>query len=184
MKRQISRISVLAGLTILSTGAVLAQKTTTTDQVPGFYNPKTHTFQMKVQPEVDPDVAAPKIYSGTLKYEITVKLVTPVASGQELACSGTALIEDVGGATYYEESVSGIAKVSGSSATCTLSLPYSWSLSAATSDTISLGYDLEIVATTTNAALEFTGRTHTSGLAPLKVPAVGATTAIPISATI
>ncbi len=75
---------------LLLTGVATAQTSNKAEQVPGYYNPKTHTFQVKVQPEVDPDAAAPKTYTGTLKYEISVKLVTPVATGEELVCSANA----------------------------------------------------------------------------------------------
>lgn len=184
MKNQTSRVAALAGVAFLLTGAALAQKSTGADQIPGFYNPKTHTFQVKVQPEVDPEASAPKIYTGTFSFDITVKLVTPVASGHELACTAGASVDDLSGTGFYIESASAVAKVTGSSATCTVSIPYSWSLSDGATDSVSLSYDLEIVPTTTNAALAFTSRTHSSELAPIKVPATGVTTAVPISATL
>ena len=180
----ISRISAITGIAFMLTGAAMAQQSTKPDQVPGFYNPKTHTFQVKIQPQVDPEAAAPKVYTGTLSYDVTVKLVTPVASGQELVCSATALVEDVGGTGYYEETASTTAKVSGSTATCTVLIPYSWSLADGATDTVGISYSLEILPTTSSAALAFTSRDHTSELAPIKVPATGTTTAIPISATI
>ena len=186
MIKQISRVAALTGAVMLLTSAALAQKSTSKlDQIPGFYNPKTHTFQARVVPEADPDATAPKTYTGTLKFDITVKLVTPVASGQELVCTTTALVEDENGSGgFYEESASGIGKVSGSTGTCTIDIPYSWNLSAATSDSVDISYNLEIIPTSSNAIVDYTTRTHTSELLPIKVPATGATTAIPVSATI
>ena len=181
---QISRMSALTSLAFLLTVVATAQTSNKAEQVPGYYNPKTHTFQVKVQPEVDPDAAAPKTYTGTLKYEISVKLVTPVATGEELVCSANALVDDVSGTGYYEETASTTAKVSGSTATCTVSIPYAWALADGTTDTVGIGYSLEIVPTTTGAATQFNGRESIGELAPIKVPTTGATTAIPISATI
>ena len=185
MSKQNNRFVALSGLVFALAGSAVAQQSKEVT-IPGFYNPKTHTFQAKVLPAVDPETAnaAAKVYTGTLEYEITAKLVTPVTSGHELACTVSALVEDLSGTGFYQEGASGVAKVSGSTATCTINIPYSWSLVDGTTDTVTLGYDLEIVPTSTTNLATYTSRTHSSELAPIKIPTSGAATPIIISATL
>ena len=190
MTKQSLRILALTGAVLSLSSAVFAQQTKADQPEVGVYNPKTHTFTTRPHRLVVPDAVSPKIYTGTFKFDMTVKLVTPVASGQELICSATAGVDDYdssNGTFYniYDEDAATVAKVSGSTATCTVSIPYSWSLEYATTDAISYGYTLEIVPSSTSSSLiDFGYRTHTSEVPSGKVPAAGATTTIPISATL
>jgi hypothetical protein len=178
------RIFVLAGLAFALAGSALAQQAPTTKGIPGYLNPKTHTFSARVRPAAAPDATTTKTYTGTLKFEYTIKLDTPVASGQALYCEASADVEDTTGDEYYEEEATVTAKVSGSTATCTVNIPYSWALADESADTIGLSYDLVILPTSTTTLEYYAVREHTSGLPAIKVPTSGATTDITIAATI
>jgi hypothetical protein len=179
------RTLALAGLALGLAGSALAQQTPPAKGIPGYLNPKTHTFSARVRPSAAPDATTVKTYTGTLKFEYTIKLDTPVASGQALYCEAAADVEDTTGDEFYEEEAASTAKVSGTTATCTVNIPYSWGLADESADTIGLSYDLVIFPTsTTTLDYYYAVREHTSGLPALKVPTSGATTVIPVAATI
>lgn len=129
--------------------------------------------------------------TGTFVAKFTIKLATAVPSGSEVLCAlNTSVVED--NTTTYTvnneiyDTKTAKATVSGSTATCSISLPYSWYLSTPSSDTASLTYYLYIInSTATNQA----GETRTSsqfvpGAGAIKIPANGSTTTYTISATI
>jgi len=65
----------------------------------------------------------------------------------------SAQVDDENKTTYTADNViydeaSAVATVNGSTATCTVKLPYYWYLSNASTDTVSLTYTLEILGTT------------------------------------
>jgi hypothetical protein len=190
MLRSTLRLVTLSTFGLVFAGAAMAQQSTTSKGIPGYLNPRTHTFEAKVRQAI-PEATTANTYSGTYKFEIKVTLVTPVGSGEEVVCNAIADVEDYNKTTYavyndYEETASSVATVSGSTATCNVNIPYSWSLAYASSDIVSLDYLVTIVPTSTNSPLlEYSVRTHQGGIASLtSVPSTGSTTVIPVSATI
>jgi hypothetical protein len=89
MFKQALRIFVLSGLALATAGSAVAQQSaqqSTDGTPPGVYHPRTHTFAARPHRLVVEAATTPVIYNGTFKFVFTVKLVTPVASGQELYC--------------------------------------------------------------------------------------------------
>jgi len=190
MIKQFTRIFVLAGLGLALTGAAMAQETPGTSAPRGILNARTHKLEAKPRPAVIPEAVSPVVYTGTLKFVYTIKLVTPVTSSEEVVCSADAIVEDYNTSTdvfynEYSEFATSIGKVSGSTATCTTEIPYSWALEYASTDMVTYDYDIAILPTSVSST-EVIGATreHTSLLPSTKVPAAGATTTIAISATL
>jgi hypothetical protein len=80
----------------------------------------------------------------------------------------------------YEESVNATATGSGTTRTCTLTIPYAWSLGTQSSDSMTITY-IAVGSSTSPVAQ------RTSGLSPLetvKVPASGATTTVTAAVTL
>ena len=128
--------------------------------------------------------------TGTFVSKFTVKLVTPVPSGGELACSLNATTDEINTTTgtvsnEIEEIASVKATVNGSTATCTVTLPYSWYLSSPSTDTVELSYNLQILSSTTSTAgtVRYSSQ-FVPGAGSIKVPASGSTTTYTISATL
>ena len=178
------RTLFLFGMGFSLAGVAIAQHLDQSEKIPGYFNPKTHTFTARTLSKNVSD-AATSTYAGTLKYVYTVKLDTAVPSGDELVCEAGANVEDSGTGNFYEEIAEGKATVSGSTASCTVNIPYSWALSTASSDMVDVSYELSTVpvSPTSNGA-EVLAREHESSLSPIKIPTTGATTTITISATI
>jgi hypothetical protein len=129
--------------------------------------------------------------TGTFVAKFTIKLVSAVPSGSEVECVLDADTEDINDSTYtvnnsIAESASGKATVSGSTATCTATLPYSWYLLYPTTDTVELTYQLYILSpTATNqTAISRVSDQYVPGAGAIKVPATGTTTTYTISATL
>jgi hypothetical protein len=156
-------------------------------EIPGYLNPKTGAFRPKLTNATTP-VAAVKYatYTGTLEFEFTITVDSKIPSGQEVDCEATASLADEG--TYENvitEEASAIATVSGTTATCKVKIPYSWSLANATEDEIALNYQLAIVPTSiTNETDALPVRRSFQNLAPIAVPKTGTTTTETVDATI
>jgi hypothetical protein len=129
-------------------------------------------------------------YTGTIQATITAHLVTPVPTGGSVVCGLTASVVDISTTETIDNEVSEEAEtkatVSGSTATCVVKIPHSWYLPNASHDTVSLGYSISIIGSSTS----FTGvlTRSSSGLIPgapsIKVPPTGSTTSFTISATL
>ncbi len=149
----------------------------------GYLDP--HTGAFRPVPQVVPDGEEPPtstVFTGTVTLTITVTLKTTAIT--TVTCSGNVLTEDAAttiSPTIYEESNSVTASGSGTTRTCKISIPYSWSLSSQSSDTMSISYTVLGTEGTTEVLQRTANR---SPLATDKVPANGATTALTAAVTL
>jgi len=184
MLKQALGVIAVSGLGMFLSGSPLAQPSNAVPGIPGYYNPTTHTFQTRVTPRALPDASTLKDYTGTLKFEYTIKVDTPVPSGEEMLCEASTLLEDdASDGLEYQESASSVAKVSGSSASCTVQIPYAWPLEE-TSGTVSISYSVVIAPSSATSQInEYATRAHSSATY-IALPSVGATTVVPLSVTL
>ena len=135
--------------------------------------------------------AAATPVAGTLVAKFTIKLVTAVPSGSEVLCGLTATVTDENTTTYaianeIYENASTKATVSGTTATCTVIIPYSWYLTNGSTDTADLSYTLSIVSptATNDSGQNRYSNQYVPGAGAISIPANGATTTYTISATL
>jgi len=119
---------------------------------------------------VDPETTF-TTYTGEIVFKLTVTIKSSISTSTAIYCLGDADVSDTSG-VYHDEEAVVVAARSGSSATCTVTVPYSWALSDASSDAVSLEYS--VIAG--NATTEQFDRASDHGLVSIKVPANGATT--------
>jgi hypothetical protein len=183
MVKPILSLLAVSGLGLFLTGASSTPQTDADRGIPGYLNPRTLTFQARPTPHVVPDTVTLKDYTGTLKFEYTITVHTTVPSGQELLCEASTIVVDEGGTGLeYMESASSPAKVSGTSGTCTVEIPYSWPLESPSD--VSISYSLLIAPTSATSQFnEYPTRSHSSDT-DIAMPAVGATTTILLKATV
>jgi len=160
--------------------------------VRGIMDPTTGVFTPTPPAVADEDAAAAAIIptTGKLVVAFTIKLVTPVPTGGSLFCIVIAAVSDV--STTFQlnnqisEEATTKATVSGGTATCTVTIPYSWNLTNAAKDTVDLQYDLDMAGSVTSPG--FLTRTSSQFVVPgagaIKVPANGATSSFKVAATI
>jgi hypothetical protein len=174
---------------------VFGQETTAAKPgIPGVVDPKTGVFTATPRVVADENVPAAAITptTGKLVVSFTVKLVTPLPAGGSLLCSVFASVLETtssppfGISAEITEEASTKATVAGSTATCKVSIPYSWNLTHASTDTASLQYSLVMVSSTVSTATlaRSSSQNVVPGAGAIKVPANGMTSNFAVAATI
>jgi hypothetical protein len=137
--------------------------------IPGYLDPKTGTFKPLILLEDLGGPAATAPTTGKLVFTFTVTISSTTLTTAAVSCTLEAYV--IGATDNYIESAAAAATGTGASRTCTVTLPYSWILTTAATDTISLSYDVEAINTTSGAY-----RDSAHSPAAIKVPATGTTT--------
>jgi len=181
-------------LSVALCGSVLANAQSETEhkKIVGYQDADTGQFHPLDKEVPEATTTAPT--TGEYEVTFTIALKSPVPTGGSVLCGTTIIVSadslTTGTGNAYTESSYAVAKVSGSTATCTVNTPYSWLLPAASSTTEAIlggSYTLSILppsgTTLTIATLE--GRSSSSSFLSAKaVPATGTTTKLSVSATL
>jgi hypothetical protein len=140
-------------------------------------------------------------YTGTIDITVTVKLISTLPKDTTLRCSGSVGLEVItteqitpnlglGTGSFLNNQESVNATISGSTATCKFSLPYSWAVPASTSKstvtvsgiTGSVGIAATATETTGSIPTNIVVRsTSASLIGPATIPADGSTTTLTAS---
>lgn len=136
--------------------------------------------------------ASGSTFTGTLQLGFTIRLATPVPSGGTVLCSLTASVQDTSTSGLdgsFTEIDTATATVSGSTATCTAKIPYSWYLVDAATDVVELGYTVAMVGPSTSITTVAGASVRESsgdilGAASIKIPATGTITYLHVAPTI
>lgn len=158
-------------------------QTTKTPAIPGilgYMDPHTGVFHPIPGASSDDAEAPPATtFTGTINLTITITVKTSGLTSFTCVAS-TSVVDGTTSPTVYGESDTVLATGSGSTRTCTLSIPYSWSLTTQSSDTMTTSYTVTGIASTGTPA-------RSADRTPLdsrKVPASGATTTLTASVTL
>jgi hypothetical protein len=194
---QLSFVETVAAVLVASGLAVAASAQTDgpKPQAPnrkvfGYQDAKTGVFHpmLKIEPDL---TTAPT--TGTIELTITITLKTPVPTGGSVYCSTELDASSESETTFtgldYIETSFSVAKVTGSTATCTVTTPYSWILpKASTTQTNALSavYTVGIYPPTATPTVvdEENYRTSTGPFGGTTIPATGAITKYTVSATL
>lgn len=150
----------------------------------GYLDPHTGAFRAvpAVSEEAVVDAPAATLFTGTITVTITVTLKTTTLT--VVSCNAESFVQDnlTGGAPRsIIESNTVAATGTGTTRTCKLSIPYSWSLLTSANDSITTSYSV-------SGSVGATGLPQrSSSLSPLdtrKVPASGTTTALTAAVTL
>jgi len=160
-----------------------ASKTPSKPGILGFLDPTTGAFR-PVPPasEEGPDTAAPTTFTGTITATLTITLKTTALTN--VLCSADTIVFDAAATVsprFYFETDSVAATGTGATRTCTLKIPYAWSLFTQSSDSMTTNYVVSGTTGTTGLPA------RSSGLSPLdtrKVPANGTLTALTANVTL
>lgn len=138
--------------------------------------------------EAVPAVAAT---TGKFVFTFTVTVSSTVPKNGVVVCTAYASVSESSGQSIQQHAI-GIVTPSAGKATCTVNMPYSWTLATASSDKVVLSYRVEV-----DYGYEFTASNGTGtavqlassnlvneNLATISVPLDGATTKESVSATI
>lgn len=143
----------------------------------GYLDPKTGAFKPVAQAGEAPALGFTTV-NGEFEFKISVTIKSSISTTTSLLCESHVSTFDTGGGVSHTETAIVAASRSGSTATCTVVIPYAWALATASTDSVSLDYSVIAGSATTPSRIS----THT--LAPIKVPANGMTTVETVAVTI
>jgi hypothetical protein len=149
----------------------------------GYLDPQTGAFR-PVPPAVEADVEQPAATTITGTITVTLTITIKSTGIANVNCTANVSVSDAvtTAPTFLGETNSVAATGTGTTRTCRLTIPYSWSLATPTTDNMSTSYIVFGGATATGGL-----PTRTSSRSPLdtrKVPANGATTPLTAAVTI
>jgi hypothetical protein len=191
--QSIDRSSLVLGavLAALSAAAAHADTGANAARVLGYEDPQTGKFH--ALPTAVADASATPI-TGTVEVSFAIKLATTFAKGTTITCSIdlTGSAENTTTFTFitYEESAGGTATITGSTATCTATIPYSWLIPAASTtevDSFTGSYTVAAYPATSTATnlLTVAYRTSSSGFVSLKaIPPSGTVSKYTVNVTL
>jgi hypothetical protein len=149
----------------------------------GYLDPQTGAFRpVPTATEENPDPSALTTYGGTITITLTITVKSTGLTS--FSCTADVVAVDNAGsasARGYSENVNATATGSGTTRTCKMTIPYSWSLLTQSSDSMTTSYSVTGLSTSS----PLIGRS--SNLYPLdtrKIPASGTTTALTAAATL
>jgi hypothetical protein len=124
-------------------------------------------------------------FTGSIVVNFTVTVSSAIASTTPIGCLAVASLVDTGTTNRIVE-VGGTAVTRGTGTTvaCSVTIPYSWGLTSAATDTVSVSYSVLSPAGFSTPAGEFPEREHSTPLAKIKVPATGTTSTFTVTARI
>jgi len=186
-----SVLFTLLSLPLLVAAPLLAQDTNAVQnkKVLGYQDPQTGAFQPLAREVPEAASTAPTTGTVTLTLNITVKSKFPTGTSRTIVCSSE-LTESTISTSFTSssmniENASVNATGSGTTYTCTVSIPYSWILPSSSYSTSLTGdYTVEVVNTANTAAPALL-RYHASDFMVLsKIPANGVITSYTLNVTL
>jgi hypothetical protein len=163
-------------------GSALAQNTPN-KRTFGYIDGKTGIFHpLNRTPLSEEAAAAITPTTGTFVYSVTITVSSALPTTATITCDLSGGTDDLVSGVYSNE-VEVTAKRTGNTATCTLTMPYSWDLADASKDTV----ELDLGITATNGSFGSAGYYFEEFIAPATtsaVPKTGTTTTKSVTATI
>ena len=155
--------------------------------IPGYFDPASGAFSPFNQPLVTENslsAAAASPSTGKFVVNFTIAIRSSIPTAYPISCDVAAYTTEIDASynvSMFNESASVVAtRVSATSATCTVTIPYSWPLLSPSTDKVSLSYSISTQGTT-NA---LSSRTSNLSIGKIAVPANNATTTKTVSAVI
>jgi hypothetical protein len=175
--------------TLLLVACVLpmhAQQTTRrTPGIPGYLDARGgfHVLPPMIDDTNNADIDAVTTFNGTFVVNFTITLTSSIPTADKISCLATATVFDTASTNTIEETAAVAATRTGTTATCKVTIPYSWQLASGTTDQVQLTYEISApgILTTTNG---LPLRTSLGGLGHIAVPKNGTTTTETVVATI
>jgi hypothetical protein len=185
VKHKLSIFSILFASLFVMSVSLWGQTSATPRGIRGYLDPQTGVFHALPAAQLDDDDADRVVTTvgGKFVVNFTITVDSTIASTTKIGCNVEASLAD--GTNFISEQA-GTAVTRGSATTvaCSVTIPYSWKLSTASTDMVSLTYTITSPTEISTATLEYPLRISSQSIATIKVPANGATTTETVTATI
>jgi hypothetical protein len=117
-------------------------------------------------------------------FHFTITVKSTIASTDAIACIAGVSTEDLGTVNGIVDGAgTAVTRGTGTTVTCTVTVPYSWKLATASTDRVNLSYSV-ILPVNFTATTGYPKRQGTQSLGTIAVPVSGTTTTEAIAATI
>jgi hypothetical protein len=180
---RITKLSLICTCFVMVASAVWGQTANRPAKpgILGYFDPQTGTFRpVPSAADGDSDLPAATTFTGTVTLTLTITLKT--AGLTNFTCSEDVSVTDgTTSPSFFTESNTVAGTGSGTTRTCKLSIPYSWSLTTQASDNMTTNYS--VVGTTGTTGLPQRSSSHFP-VDTRKVPANGATTTLTAAVTL
>jgi hypothetical protein len=158
-------------------------------KVPGFLNLKSGQFSPVSGVHVVPETSSTMFTRGTIELTLTINVVSDLPRGTAISCgmdvNVTALNVSDGALGSWVETASAVASVHGTTATCTLIIPYYWLLpSAAENELRTLSGRFTVTATDASIKPSVLRSTNQPFLSTTTIPSNDTTSKYRANATI
>jgi len=175
--------AVICSLGLLASGFAQTTETQKKTAVFGYMDPKTGLFHSLARTPLSPEEAAAIVpTTGKFVFNVTITVNSALSTKAVIGCEAVGGVADLT-TGEFTNIVAVTATRSGTTATCTVTVPYSWDLATPAKDTVA--FDLSVSASVgTLGSTTFYDETFTAPGITTKVPANGATTTENITTTI
>jgi hypothetical protein len=106
-----------------------------------------------------------------------------LASSVKIGCEVSTTLDDVSSGKIILETAAVAATRSGSTATCAVTIPYSWSLASGSTDKVSLSYNITAPVEATSSTVLPSRSSLVENFLTISVPGNGTTTTEAVTAT-
>jgi len=176
--------ALAACLLFACTAPALAQQTQRfIPGIPGYLDARGgfHVFLPVIDDNATQDAVT--TFTGTIVVNFTITISSTIPTTDKISCLASASVFDTGSTGSIQETAAVAATRSGATATCKVTIPYSWPLVSGTTDQVQLTYEVSApgLFTATNG---LPLRTSTQSIAHIAVPKSGTTTTETVVATI
>jgi len=122
-------------------------------------------------------------FTGIIVVNFTITISSTIPTTDKISCLASASVFDTGSTGSIQETAAVAATRTGATATCKVTIPYSWPLVSGSTDQVQLTYEISApgLFTATNG---LPLRTSTQSIAHIAVPKSGTTTTETVVATI
>jgi hypothetical protein len=170
-------------LGLVASGLAQTTETQKKTAVFGYMDPQTGLFHSLARTPLSPEEAAAITpTTGKFVFNVTITVNSALSTKAVIGCEVAGGVADLT-TGEFSNVVAVTATRTGTTAKCTLTVPYSWDLATPAKDTVA--FDLSVSATVgTFGSATFYNESFTAPEVTMKVPANGTTTTQDISTTI
>lgn len=153
--------------------------------IQGFLDPKTGMFHSLPSPQAaDAEPLTISTLTGKFVFNFTITVKSTIASTSQIGCfAGVSLSDSTNLNNVVDVAAVAVTRGTGTTVTCTVTIPYSWKLGSPTTDMVHLSYTIGSPLTLVASTSAYPQREGAQSLGTIKVPLNGATTTETITAT-
>ena len=183
MGHRLSTLLVVCMFFLGMTVSLWGQSGSAVNGIRGYLDPRTGIFHSMPQAATQEGEPSTTTFAGKLVFDFTITVSSSISSSAKIACEAGASLEDTATLNFILESAQVLATRSGSTATCTVTIPYSWKLGSGSSDKVTLTYQITVPVEATGSSV-LPSRFSEQTVGVISVPANGSTTTETVTATI